>query len=47
VTVLAKQITWDSLDSLHPQPQPYTESQSPAEIDTAWKEWVFEESRRR
>ncbi|KAL2852262.1 hypothetical protein BJX68DRAFT_235154 [Aspergillus pseudodeflectus] len=47
VTVLAKQITWDSLDSLHPQPQPYTESQSPAEVDTAWKEWVFEESRRR
>ncbi|KAL3442079.1 hypothetical protein BJX65DRAFT_287536 [Aspergillus insuetus] len=47
VTVLAKQITWDSLDSLRPQPLTHTESQAPTEIDAAWREWVYEESRRR
>jgi hypothetical protein len=47
VTVLAKQITWDSLDSLRPQSLTHTESQAPTEIDAAWRDWVHEESRRR
>ncbi|KAJ0412973.1 hypothetical protein BJY00DRAFT_320252 [Aspergillus carlsbadensis] len=45
VTVLAKQITRNSLDSLRPPPQTYTDSQTSTEINTAWREWVFEESR--
>ncbi|KAL2809183.1 hypothetical protein BJX63DRAFT_370210 [Aspergillus granulosus] len=49
VTVLAKQLTWDSIEAILPQtqgqlrPQP----QSQTERDNIWTDWVIEESRRR